>query len=149
MQTDVELSDEYVCLTTQHQETETHLAAMTADLSARSEALGNATAINHRLTSEIATLKAEHDAMVQQVEVANEWNRCLLIKHRRQCTELEKDITQLRTTKVALEHALSPGTTSTSTIQTTPSTPLVTRNMIQALSVYVTSTSLLSEHFTA
>ena len=64
-------------LTTQHQQTETHLAAMTADLSARSETLANATATTHRLTSEIATLKAEHDAMVQQVEVANERNQWL------------------------------------------------------------------------
>ena len=64
-------------------------------------------------------------------------------------TELEKDITQLRMTKAALEHTLNPGTADASTVQTPLSTPLSTPNMIQALSMYVTSISLLSKLFTA
>ena len=148
-QTHAELSAEYVRLTTQHQLTEARLAAVTADLSERSEALAAAMATTHQLTSEITTLKAERDAMIHQVEVANERNRCLLIKHRRQCADLEKDILQLRTSKAALEHALTPGVTDPSTVQTPLLPPTGSPNMIQALSVYVTSTSLLSELFTA
>ena len=143
-QTHAELSAEYGRLTTLHQRTEAQLAALTVDLSARSEALAHATATTHTLTNELTTLKVAHDALLQQVEVANERNRCLLIKHHTQCAELEKDITQLRTTNAALEHALISGAPDT----TTPASP-VPPNMIQALSVYVTSTSQLSELFSA
>ena len=77
-QAHAELSAEYVHLKAQHQRTEAQLAAATVDLSARSKALTNATATNHTLTNEITTLKAKHDAMVQQVAIANERNQCLL-----------------------------------------------------------------------
>ena len=120
------------------------LGALTVDLSAWSEALAHARATAHTLTNELTTLKVAHDALLQQVEVANERNRCLLIKHHNQCAELEKDITQLRTTNTTLEHALLPGM-----LGTTTSTSHVPPNMIQALSVYVTSTSQLSELFAA
>ena len=64
------------------------------------------------------------------MEVANERNRCLLIKHHNQCAELEKHITQLRTTNAAVEHALIPGT-----LGTTTSTLHIPPNMMQALAV--------------
>ena len=46
---------EYVCLTTEHQLTETQLAVVIVDLCARFEALANVVAMNHILTNEITS----------------------------------------------------------------------------------------------